>query len=508
MFSASATCQGSPEFQFWILAPGSTTWKIVQPYSSTAKFSWDTATLFAGTYLYSVWVRNASGAGGVCSSLGCNDGFFPGTAYPLTNQPCGSVTDSTSPASPQLSATTVTFTAAATGCPHPLYQFWLLAPGHPWQIVQRYSSQATFTWGTTGLPPGNYMYTVWARDANSTGTTCSSLGCNDTFFPGTNYVLTTQPCTSVTDSPALASPQVSSTAVMFTAAASGCPHPLYEFWLRAPGGTWQVVRPYSSGTTFTWDTGGLAAGAYLYTVWARDASSNGSQCSSLGCDDAFFVAQAFTLTPQPCTSVSDLASLTSPQAIATTITFTASSSGCSHPLYQFWIRPPGGSWQVVQPYSTSSSFTWNTSGLAAGTYLYTVWARDASSTGTQCGSLGCNDAFFPAPSYTLIVQPCMSVSESVTPASPQAHGTTVTFAATSTGCPHPLYQFWIRPPGGAWQIVRANSSSATFTWNTGGLPAGSYLYTVWARDASSSGASCSYLGCNDAFYPGTAYTLS
>ena len=507
-FTASATCQGSPEFQFWVLAPGSSSWQIVKPYSSGTTFSWDTSSLLAGTYLYSVWVRNAGGAGGVCSSLGCNDGFFPGTAYTLANQPCTSVSDSPNPGPPQLSATAVTFTATASGCPHPLYQFWLLRPGGTWQIVQKYSASPAFSWDTTGLPPGGYMYTVWARDANSPGTTCTSLGCNDTYFPGTNYGLTTQPCTSVSDSPAPTSPQVSSTNVTFTALASACTHPSYQFWIRPPGGAWQVARPYSSTATFTWNTGGLAAGAYLYTVWARDASSSGTQCGGLGCNDAFFAALSYSLTPQPCTSASDSPSPASPQATATTITFTASSTGCSHPLYQFWIRPPGGSWQVVQAYSTSPTFTWNTTGLPVGNYLYTVWARDASSTGTQCGSLGCNDAFFAAPTYTLNTQPCASDTDSPAPAAPQAHGTTVTFTAGSTGCPHPLYQFWIRAPGGSWQVVQPYSSSNTFIWNTSGLAPGTYLYTVWARDASSSGTSCSFLGCNDAFYPGTGYALS
>ena len=507
-FSASATCQGTPQFQFWMLAPGSTTWQIVQPFSSVTSFTWDTSSVYSGTYLYSVWVRNGNGPGGVCGSLGCNDGFFPGTPYTLTNQPCTSLTDTPSPGSPQLSSTTVTFTASAMGCPHPLYQFWLLAPGGSWQVVQKYSSSATFAWNTSGLAPGSYMYTVWARDANSVGTACSGLGCNDTYYPGTNYLLTTQPCTSVSDTPNPASPQVSSTSITFTGAASGCTHPLYQFWIRAPGGSWQVVQPYSPSATFTWNTANVLAGQYLYTVWARDSSSNGTQCSSLGCNDAFFAAQPFSLTAQACTSVNDSASPASPQAVATTVTFTASSSGCSHPLYQFWIRPPGGTWQVTQPYSASATYSWNTAGLQPGTYLYTVWARDASSTGTQCSSLGCNDAYFPAPSYVLNLQPCASVNDVASPASPSVHGTTVTFTATASGCPHPLYQFWIRPPGGSWQVMQSYSPSATFTWNTGSSAAGAYLYTVWARDASSTGTACSYLGCDDAYYPGTQYTLS
>src|SRR5438477_11626924 len=105
-------------------------------------------------------------------------------------------------------------------------------------------------------------------------------------------------------------------------------------------------------------------------------------------------------------------------------------------------------------------------------------------------------------------QPCTSVNDTPSPASPQLSGTSITFTATSTGCPHPLYQFWILPPGGSWQVVRAYSSSTTFTWSTNGLPAGNYLYTAWARDTSSSGTQCSSLGCDDAYFVAVTYTLS
>ena len=34
---------------------------------------------------------------------------------------------------------------------------------------------------------------------------------------------------------------------------------------------------------------------------------------------------------------------------------------------------------MAQAYSNSASFNWNTNSLAAGSYLFSVWARDASS---------------------------------------------------------------------------------------------------------------------------------
>ena len=81
---------------------------------------------------------------------------------------------------------------------------------------------------------------------------------------------------------------------------------------------------------------------------------------------------------------------------------TGSASGCSNPQYQFWILAPGSStWTIAQAYSTSTTFSWNTSGKPTGTYRYSVWVRDASSSGRSCNSLGCNDAFVPGTAYAL-----------------------------------------------------------------------------------------------------------
>ena len=430
------------------------------------------------------------------------DQFGPKTDTLTAQWRCSVVNTTAAPGSPQGSGTSVTFTAGASGCPNPQYQFWILPPdSSTWQIGQPYSSNATFKWPTSGLPAGNYLYSVWAMDSSSTGGSCGNLGCEDAYFPGTNYTLTTTPCASVTDSPAPASPQITGTPITFTAAASGCPHPLYQFWTLAPGHSWQVAQSYSTNATFNWNTTGLQAGNYLYTVWARDSGSAGTACGSLGCEDAYSPGTNYTLNTARCTSVTESPAPASPQLSGTPVTFTASPSGCPHPLYEFWILAPGHSWQIVQPYSGSATFTWTTTGLPAGNYVYAVWARDSSSASSY-------DAYSTGTTYALTSQPCTSVTASAAPASPQAHGTGITFAANASGCPHPLFQFWILAPGHGWQVVQPYSSTATFNWTTTGLPAGNYLYTVWVRDSSSAGTSCGSLGCEDAYFPGTNYTLT
>ncbi len=226
--SGTSTGCPNPRYQFWIHAPASSTWTIAQAYSSAATFSWNTNGAATGTYNIGVWARDASSAGATASSLGTFDSFA-GSTYTLTSQPCASAAAAAAPPSASTPGTPVTFTGSATGCPKPLYQFWMLAPGSStWQIAQAYSTSATFNWSTAGLTGGTYHISIWVRDTSSVGTSCTSLGCNDA-FAAIDYTLTSTACVSVTASAAPPSPSASGSAVTFTGRGSGCPNPLYEF---------------------------------------------------------------------------------------------------------------------------------------------------------------------------------------------------------------------------------------------------------------------------------------
>ena len=401
-------------------------------------------------------------------------------SFDMTLASCASVSVSVSPASPQPSGSPVAITANATGCthPNPLCQFWIQPPGGSWTIAQPYSSNAMFNWNTTGLAPGVYKYSVWARDSLSTAP-------YDTYIPGTAYTLTTLACTGITASAAPASPQDAGTTVTVTASASGCPNPRFEFWTMAPGGSWTIAQAYSSSASFAWNTN-PPAGAWKYSVWVRDSSSTAAY-------DTFFPGVTYTLTTTPCPGITASASPGSPQDAGTAVTVTASASGCPNARFEFWTMSPGGSWTIAQAWSATSTFTWNTT-PPAGIYKYSVWVRDRSSGAAY-------DTYFPGTAYTLTTTPCTAVTASAAPPSPQPAGTAITITASSTGCPNPRFEFWLMAPGGSWTIVQTWASANTFTWSTTGLTPGNYKYSVWARDASSA---ASY----DTYFPGTGYTLT
>jgi hypothetical protein len=66
--------------------------------------------------------------------------------------------------------------------------------------------------------------------------------------------------------------------------------------------------------------------------------------------------------------------------IGASITFTAVATGGVSPQCYFTWRDTSGVWHVGQAYSSTASWTWNTTGLLAGTYVVQVWARSSGST--------------------------------------------------------------------------------------------------------------------------------
>ena len=277
---------------------------------------------------------------------------------------------------------------------------------------------------------------------------------------------------AITASPA--SPQQAGTRITFTASSSICANPRYEFFMRVPSqATWQLVQGYSAGATYTWNSTGALAGAVYLGVWVRDAGSTAAYDS--------YTSTAYVVSPS-CTSVSASAVPTSVAfGSGTHVKVTAAASGCTtSPRYEFWIRAASQSaWQLVQAYSGSATYEWNSAGALPGTEYLGVWVRDTTSSAGY-------DAFTSIP-YT-VSPACTSLTLSAAPASvPYGSGAHVTFAAAAAGCTNsPRYEFWMRPAGSnAWQLVQGYGTSATYDWNSAGALVGTVYFSAWTRDASS-----------------------
>jgi spore germination protein YaaH len=503
--NASGCPSPNPQFQFWILSPGASAYQLGHAYSTSATLKWDTTGAAAGTYVVSTWVRDAASPGSFGNASGRWDAYSSIQVAVIT-LPCTSVSVSFAPSSPGTIGAAVSSTAQPSGCPNPLYQFWMLPPGGTsFQVTQAYSTSGTYQWSTSGKAPGTYVLATWVRDASSTGTYGNAQGRWDAYSVS-QYVLNGS-CAGVSVSFAPASPNTIGATVTATAHASGCSNPQYQFWILSPGGTaYQLAQAYSTNATMKWDTTGAPAGTYVVSTWVRDQTSTGTYGNQSGRWDGYD-SSPYAMQSSPCSSVGVTFAPASSTPAGTPVTVTAQATGCPHPLYQFWILPPGGTaYQVSQAYSSSPSFSWDTTGKGAGPYIVSTWVRDASSAGADGNQLGRWDAYSSA-TY-LVVAPCSAVSLTASPASTATAGTSVKFTVASTGCAQPLYQFWILAPGAAsYQVVQAYSSSATFTWSTAGLAKGAYQISVWVRDTASTGTDGNPLGRWDA-YNSIQYALS
>lgn len=478
-----------------VIQPGGTT-QTLPPTATSATF---TGLQEGATYTFTVTATNSYGTDSATSS-------------PLVVGACTGVNVTASPTSPQLAGSVVTVTASATGCPNPVYHFGIEPPGATsYQLAQDYSSSPTYSWKTSGLASGTYRFSVWARDASSAGTHGSGGATWDAFDNNLTYTLNSIPCTSVGVSVSPASPSGTGTAVTVTAHAYGCPSPQYHFGIMAPGATsYQLAQDYSSSGTYVWKTSGLASGTYRLSVWARDASSQGTYGYSGGRWDAYDNNTTYQLTSPACSSVSVTATPASPAGTGTSVSITAHAVGCPNPQYHFGILAPGGSsYQLAQDYSTSNTYTWKTAGLPSGTYRFSIWARDANSSGVYGNSAGRWDAYDNSTTYRLTSPSCSAVTVTIAPASPSPAGTKVTVTAHATGCPNPLYHFGVMAPNGTgYSLAQDYSTSATYTWDTTGLAPGTYRFSVWARDANSAGTQGNSLGRWDAYNNDTTYSVS
>ena len=206
---------------------------------------------------------------------------FFGSAIIAAN--CASTNMSGIPAAAPVGSA-LSFSATATACSTPQYEFLVQQPTGSWAVQQAWGGSA-FNWNNSGLTPGAHQLQVWARRAGSTSS-------RDAYGITTSTVILDS-CVSTAMTPSLAPPQIRGAKVMFTASSVGCPAAQYEFWLLAPGGAWMAVQAYGIGTSWQLDTSLYPSGTYQVGLWARQAGSPNAH-------DSFFVSTYSVSPPAGC----------------------------------------------------------------------------------------------------------------------------------------------------------------------------------------------------------------
>lgn len=180
----------------------------------------------------------------------------------------------TSVVSPQPTGTSVVLTATPRGGTAPIsYRFWLQSwRTGVWEILQDWSTTATFTWVPSA--PGGYNLAVEARSAGATNAEVQSA---------INYEITAPtagPLTRVNLITSTPSPQRAGQANILAAEPTGGTPPIeYRFWIRPWTGDWQMVRDWSTNDKFEWTP--TVAGGYVLGVEARSGGATAAEVQSL-----------------------------------------------------------------------------------------------------------------------------------------------------------------------------------------------------------------------------------
>jgi hypothetical protein len=347
-FTAGSVGCANPEYQFYLRYPNGT-WVVGRSFSGNPQWNWDTTGYPLGTYTVHVWANEIGDSRQSWEAFG--ETFF--TLSPAPACTAAGVTPTTQS---QLVGSVVGLGATSGSCPAPMYEYFYQPPGGAWTIGRPFNADPNWTWNTAGLVPGIYQVHVWANQHGHPTATY------ETYAPAT--VTLTGACTSAGMGPPFRLP--AGTTVVLNAGSGGCPNPQYEFWVGYPNGSWLMQRGWG-GTTFNWDTTGLAQGVYSIHVWANQIGASTATWEANG-------STTITLSSGACTSVS-LSPTNPSQAAGTTVTLTASSSVCPKPQYEFWVQYLNGTWHLIKTWG-DMTFNWNTTGLAPGTYNVHVWANN------------------------------------------------------------------------------------------------------------------------------------
>lgn len=272
----------------------------------------------------------------------------------------GSTSPQTVGAVVNLSANTVGVTGSYE------YRFRVKGPatGDVWQVLQAYSTTATYSWNTTSYAGKNRVQ-VQARPV---GTTVTPLKSAKTF-----WVNSANAATAVDYTTNIASPQSTGAVVNITAQATGGAGS-YEYQFRVKlagaGNAWVVLQDWSTLSTASWNTTGYL-GRHRVQVKARNVNST---------DLAVKIARNYWVNDvNPATSAAIATDLSSPQAVGSTVVLTGTGTGgTSNYDYRFRIKGPstGDVWQVLQDWSATGTYNWNTTGYV-GSHRIQVQLKNA-----------------------------------------------------------------------------------------------------------------------------------
>jgi hypothetical protein len=268
------------------------------------------------------------------------------------------------------------------------------------------------------------------------------------------------------------------TPVTVTAAAHGGIGPFeYQFWLKDTSGSYTLVQPFSSTATWSWNSAGNPAGIYSVAAQVKTAGT----APPNGFDSENVVS--ITVAPPALQTMDIVTTPNGPQVAGAPVAVAATnvSGGSGSYQFQFWLKDTAGVYTLVQPFSASNVWNWNTVGLAPGVYSVAVQAKSVGSSSPNGYDVE------RVVSYVIAPPAAQTMDILAAPVSPQTAGSTVTISATNVGggSGSYQYQFWLKDTFGVYTLAQPFSSSSSWNWDTTGLPAGTYYVAVQAKSSGS-----------------------
>jgi IPT/TIG domain len=450
--SASCPSGANPEYTYFTRAVGAAGWTLDAAWIGPT-WDWSTTGLPEGSYQLLVWVSDGPYTVPQAEAV---------TTLTVASQPpCTSDSANAAP-NPALSGDPVQLTVSAA-CPAgslPLYAYFTRPAGSGAWTLEAAWIGPTWSWPTFGLAPGTYDVLVWVSDGPYT-TPQAQLAVSVA-------IQSLAPCSADTAS---APSEVLQGAPVAIAATSACPSgstPLYSYFVSGPdGGNWSLQAAWI-GPNWSWSTLGLSPGTYQVLVWVSDGPYSVPQAQD-----------ATTVIVEPhvaCSAVTVDAPSIATEGLAAVISATSTCPTAATPLYSYFVMGPGGAGWTLGAAWIGNSWSWSTVGLPDGAYQVLVWVSDGPYTIPQAQGSATISVFTQ--------KPCTSVTAQVSPASAAA-GQPESVSAVGT-CPvdtQPLYSYFTgTSPIGPWSL-QAAWIGPEWTWNTSGLPNGTYYVTVWVSGA-------------------------